>query len=451
MSFNENAHQPFSSPRAHDRAVSDAQMPSVAVSESTHVRWDDAGSSDRVPANAPHAARARAAMSHAHAASTSRTPASHDRVSPPRPASPTPRAERQKDTTVDRTSTGKTKSRDDVVVEQETDAEKIARYYGAKLFTQQKRKRKRLVAKEEDSAEPIWTPDSDTRLGRIFLLRVDRDGNPRTKGVDELEFARDRYPLGWVRLISTQHELATERKIPSGVYSACRTEAKTLETANRVLKRQKKIVFYESLDLRYLESLNDVKYLDLDRFPHPAGAREKRKENAVALKKRNRIGSGGRADLIDLAVAADLDLSRRECRVSPALAPGSPERSRTPRASARTREGTDEGSERTRAAAAAAAAAAKPAPPIPEGTPTFVGEWKTGSVVSALGEATDARTTEIRALCEEIRRVREVLLEEREARRTKETRLKKVLSTFQGFFFSFFEEVSVFFDDEKKT
>ena len=105
-------------------------------------------------------------------------------------------------------------------------------------------------------------------------MRVDRDGNPRGDDV----FADDAYPLRWVRLVTTEHQLAFGNR-PSGAYVACATEAKSWEAANEAFSRRESrgrkrssIVFYESLHLEFLESKHDVEYLDLHRYPHPGAA-----------------------------------------------------------------------------------------------------------------------------------------------------------------------------------
>ena len=145
-----------------------------------------------------------------------------------------------------------------------------------------------------------------------FSVCASTAGNPRGDGV----FADDAYPLRWVRLVTTEHQLAIGNR-PSGAYVACATEAKSWEAANEAFSRRESrgkesrggrkkssIVFYESLDLEFLESKHDVEYLDLHRYPHPGAAS---------------VPPG----LADLAVAtADATADGK----TPPAAPGSPER-----------------------------------------------------------------------------------------------------------------------------
>ena len=126
-------------------------------------------------------------------------------------------------------------------------------------------------------------------------------------------------------------------------------------------KKRKQIVFYESLDLEFLESKHDVEYLDLHRYPHPGASRREptatvRKEtgeerraptaetsaDAIAKKdeaQRRRSDGGVLARLADLAVAATADAAPEvrhaladenenvdENGKEPPEAPGSPER-----------------------------------------------------------------------------------------------------------------------------
>ena len=126
----------------------------------------------------------------------------------------------------------------------------------------------RVVSRFRPSARPHFP----------FAFRIAT--RPRGDGV----FADDAYPLRWVRLVTTEHQLAIGNR-PSGAYVACATEAKSWEAANEAFSRRESrgkesrggrkrssIVFYESLDLEFLESKHDVEYLDLHRYPHPGAA-----------------------------------------------------------------------------------------------------------------------------------------------------------------------------------
>ena len=301
-------------------------------------------------------------------------PESVDHAHPPRPASPTPRDQRKR-------------PREDVpalgdlpkgaATKRKTNGQPLSALLllpSRPLEIHPKRRRTKRFSEE-------WNPDSDRRLGRIFRLRVDRDGNPRGEAI----FADDKYPLRWVRLVTTEHQLLFGNR-PSGVYAACATEAKNWEAANRAFslaeqratktknKKLKQIVFYESLDLEFLEAKHDVEYLDLHRYPHPGASGSGTTENAQNARKQKRAGEkrdsrttqtrfgaidndeelerrsdgGFLARLADLAVAATADAAPevRQARYAdenenenvfsekePPEAPGSPERGVQRRAS----------------------------------------------------------------------------------------------------------------------
>jgi hypothetical protein len=188
-----------------------------------------------------------------------------------------------------------------------------------------------------------------------------------------------------VRLVTTEHQLLFGNR-PSGVYAACATEAKNWEAANRAFslaeqratktktKKLKQIVFYESLDLEFLEAKHDVEYLDLHRYPHPGASGSGTTENAQNARKQKRAGEkrdsrttqtrfgaidndeelerrsdgGFLARLADLAVAATADAAPEVLQAryadenenenvfsekEPPEAPGSPERGVQRRAS----------------------------------------------------------------------------------------------------------------------
>ena len=320
--------------------------------QNVHIRWKDDGSCVPIVRSPLALMRAPTPGTRANA------PESVDHAHPPRPASPTPRDQRKR-------------PREDVralgalpngaATKRKTNGQPASALCVSRpLIVHPKRTRTRFS--EE------WNPDSDPRLGRIFRLRVDRDGNPRGEAI----FADDKYPLRWVRLITTEHQLLFGNR-PSGFYAACATEAKNWEAANRAFSRaesratknkngkRKQIVFYESLDLEFLESKHDVEYLDLHRYPHPGasgreptatvrkGTGEERRAptaetsaDAIAKKdeeQRRRSDGGVLARLADLAVAATADAAPEvrhaladenenvdENGKEPPEAPGSPER-----------------------------------------------------------------------------------------------------------------------------
>ena len=111
-----------------------------------------------------------------------------------------------------------------------------------------------------------WTFQGDTRLGRLFLLRVDKDGQPRGSLCPNSSFPWVRQ----VRLVSTEHELTSGQTV-TGLYAACETKEKTWEAANAVLDKNDSTTFYQSLNLADLETYGDVQYLDLERYKHPGG------------------------------------------------------------------------------------------------------------------------------------------------------------------------------------
>ena len=246
-SFNETGNPPMA---LVQRAMAAAGHPW----QNQHIRWKDDGSC--VTAAPSPTAREPTPGTRANA------PESIDHAHPPRPASPTPQDQRKR-------------PREDVPA------------LGDLPSAPATKRKTNGPSDAVESRPPVvvseseWSPDSDPRLGRIFRLRVDRDGNPRGDGV----FADDAYPLRWVRLVTTEHQLALGNR-PSGVYVACATEAKSWEAANEAFSRRESrgtggggrkrkrssIVFYESLDLEFLESKRDVEYLDLHRYPHPSAA-----------------------------------------------------------------------------------------------------------------------------------------------------------------------------------
>jgi len=185
--------------------------------------------------------------------------------------------------------------------------------------------------------------------------------------------------------VTTEHQLLFGNR-PSGVYAACATEAKNWEAANAAFsraesratktknKKLKQIVFYESLDLEFLEAKHDVEYLDLHRYPHPGASGSGTTENAQNARKQKRAGEkrdsrttqtrfgaidndeelerrsdgGFLARLADLAVAATADAAPEVLQAryadenenenvfsekEPPEAPGSPERGVQRRAS----------------------------------------------------------------------------------------------------------------------
>lgn len=333
--------------------------------QNVHIRWKDDGSC--VPIARSPLARAPTPGTRANA------PESVDHAYPPRPASPTPRDQRKR-------------PREDVpalgdlpkgaATKRKTNGQPLSAlvFPSRPLEIHPKRRRTNCFPEE-------WNPDSDRRLGRIFRLRVDRDGNPRREAI----FADDKYPLRWVRLVTTEHQLLFGNR-PSGVYAACATEAKNWEAANRAFslaeqratktktKKLKQIVFYESLDLEFLEAKHDVEYLDLHRYPHPGASGSGTTENAQNARKQKRAGEkrdsrttqtrfgaidndeelerrsdgGFLARLADLAVAATADAAPEVLQAryadenenenvfsekEPPEAPGSPERGVQRRAS----------------------------------------------------------------------------------------------------------------------
>ena len=249
--------------------------------QNVHIRWKDDGTC--VPIARSPLARAPTPGTRANA------PESVDHAHPPRPASPTPRDQRKR-------------PREDVpalgdlpkgaATKRKTNGQPLSALLlpSRPLEIHPKRRRTNCFPEE-------WNPDSDRRLGRIFRLRVDRDGNPRCESI----FADDKYPLRWVRLVTTEHQLLFGNR-PSGVYAACATEAKNWEAANRAFslaeqratktknKKLKQIVFYESLDLEFLEAKHDVEYLDLHRYPHPGASGSGTTTNAQNARKQKRAG-----------------------------------------------------------------------------------------------------------------------------------------------------------------
>lgn len=336
--------------------------------QNVHIRWKDDGTC--VPIARSPLARAPTPGTRANA------PESVDHAHPPRPASPTPRDQRKR-------------PREDVpalgdlpkgaATKRKTNGQPLS----ALVLPSRPRKEIHPKRRRTNCFSEEWNPDSDSRLGRIFRLRVDRDGNPRGEAI----FADDKYPLRWVRLVTTEHQLLFGNR-PSGVYAACATEAKNWEAANRAFslaeqratktknKKLKQIVFYESLDLEFLESKHDVEYLDLHRYPHPGASGSGTTTNAQNARKQKRAGEkraarttqtrfgaidndeelerrcdgGFLAKLADLAVAATNDAAPevRQARFAdenenknvfsekekePPEAPGSPERGVQRRAS----------------------------------------------------------------------------------------------------------------------
>ena len=247
-SFNETGNPPVA---LVQRAMAAAGHPW----QNQHIRWKDDGTC--VTAAPSLSAREPTPGTRANA------PESIDHAHPPRPASPTPQDQRKR-------------PREDVPA------------LGDLPSAPATKRKTNGPSDAVESRPPVvvsqeWSPDSDPRLGRIFRLRVDRDGNPRGDDV----FADDAYPLRWVRLVTTEHQLAFGNR-PSGAYVACATEAKSWEAANAafsrresrgrksrgggIKKKRSSIVFYESLHLEFLESKRDVEYLDLHRYPHPGAA-----------------------------------------------------------------------------------------------------------------------------------------------------------------------------------
>jgi len=239
-SFNETGNPPVA---LVQRAMAAAGHPW----QNQHIRWKDDGSC--VTAAPSPTAREPTPGTRANATE------SIDHAHPPRPASPTPQDQRKR-------------PREDVPA------------LGDLPSAPATKRKTNGPSDAVESRPPVvvseseWSPDSDPRLGRIFRLRVDRDGNPRGDDV----FADDAYPLRWVRLVTTEHQLAFGNR-PSGAYVACATEAKSWEAANEAFSRRESrgrkkssIVFYESLHLEFLESKRDVEYLDLHRYPHPGAA-----------------------------------------------------------------------------------------------------------------------------------------------------------------------------------
>ena len=229
-SFNETGNPPVA---LVQRAMAAAGIPW----QNQHIRWKDDGTC--VTAAPSLSAREPTPGTRANA------PESIEHAHPPRPASPTPQDQRKR-------------PREDVPALGDLPAAAPAtkRKTNGPSDAVESQKKPLVVVSEE------WSPDSDPRLGRIFRLRVDRDGNPRGDGV----FADDAYPLRWVRLVTTEHQLAIGNR-PSGAYVACATEAKSWEAANEAFSRRESrgkesrggrkrssIVFYESLDLEFLES-----------------------------------------------------------------------------------------------------------------------------------------------------------------------------------------------------
>ena len=246
-SFNETGNPPVA---LVQRAMAAAGHPW----QNQHIRWKDDGSC--VTAAPSPTAREPTPGTRANATE------SIDHAHPPRPASPTPQDQRKR-------------PREDVPALGDLPSAPATKRKTNGPSDAPRESRPPVVVSESE-----WSPDSDSRLGRIFRLRVDRDGNPRGDDV----FADDAYPLRWVRLVTTEHQLAFGNR-PSGAYVACATEAKSWEAANEAFSRRESrgnfrgggrkrssIVFYESLHLEFLESKHDVEYLDLHRYPHPGAA-----------------------------------------------------------------------------------------------------------------------------------------------------------------------------------
>ena len=139
------------------------------------------------------------------------------------------------------------------------------------LGTGEKRKRKDSDSSTTKKSKRKWNPLADTRLGRIFLLKVDGSGQPREM-LHDRNFRNSFRMQRWVRVISTEHEISSDGR-GTGLYSACETNALSLEAANAKLQQQDEtgetITFYTSLDLAALEMLGDVRYIDLERHGHP--------------------------------------------------------------------------------------------------------------------------------------------------------------------------------------
>lgn len=139
------------------------------------------------------------------------------------------------------------------------------------LGTGEKRKRKDSDSSRTKKSKRKWNPLADTRLGRIFLLKVDGSGQPREM-LHDRNFRNSFRMQRWVRVISTEHEISSDGR-GTGLYSACETNALSLEAANAKLQQQDEtgetITFYTSLDLAALEMLGDVRYIDLERHGHP--------------------------------------------------------------------------------------------------------------------------------------------------------------------------------------
>ena len=222
--------------------------------QNQHIRWKDDGS--RVPTARSSTARVATPETRANA------PESIEHAHPPRPESPTPRDQHKH-------------PRDDVSALGDLSSGPATRNTNGQPSDDGVIPEPLVPRPSPSFSEELWDPDLDRRLGRIFRLRVDRDGNPR----GDPDFADDKYPLRWVRLVTTEHQLASGNR-PSGRYVACATEAKTWEAAHRAFSRlesrknsrKRPVVFYESLHLEFLESNRDVEYLDLRRYPHPGAA-----------------------------------------------------------------------------------------------------------------------------------------------------------------------------------
>ena len=300
-----------------------------------HIRWKDDGSC--VPAASPTAPTP----------TPENAPGAIDQAHPPRPASPTPRDQRKRPredvpALGDLPSGPATRKTNGQPSDDEEDEADVSRPpVGPR--------------RGPSFSEALWDPDLDRRLGRIFRLRVDRDGNPR----GDAGFADDKYPLRWVRLVTTEHQLASGNR-PTGEYAACATEENTWEAANRAFSRRESrekkkrgfrkrpVVFYESLDLESLESKHDVEYLDLHRYPHPGeprvaaadpeadekyGGDGERNENRSSRRDERPLMWSAVAGLASLAAVAPADTTA-DARLTgatagekaPPEAPGSPER-----------------------------------------------------------------------------------------------------------------------------
>ena len=300
-----------------------------------HIRWKDDGSC--VPAASPTAPTP----------TPENAPGAIDQAHPPRPASPTPRDQRKRPredvpALGDLPSGPATRKTNGQPSDDEEDEADVSRPpVGPR--------------RGPSFSEALWDPDLDRRLGRIFRLRVDRDGNPR----GDAGFADDKYPLRWVRLVTIEHQLASGNR-PTGEYAACATEENTWEAANRAFSRRESrekkkrgfrkrpVVFYESLDLESLESKHDVEYLDLHRYPHPGeprvaaadpeadekyGGDGERNENRSSRRDERPLMWSAVAGLASLAAVAPADTTA-DARLTgatagekaPPEAPGSPER-----------------------------------------------------------------------------------------------------------------------------